>query len=52
LDITQELEAWDRLFLLLVARPAEGFEAEFEEISRREIARLWKPEHTEAEDDE
>jgi hypothetical protein len=31
---------WDRLTLLLVVRPLEGWEPEFEEISRREIGRL------------
>ncbi len=40
----RETEMWDRLTLLLVARPLEGWEPEFEEISRREIERL-KPLH-------
>jgi hypothetical protein len=30
----------DRLLLLLVARPKEGWEAEFQELIRREIARF------------
>ena len=33
-------ETWDRLVLLLIARPREGWEPEFEEITRREIERL------------
>jgi hypothetical protein len=33
-------ETWDRLVLLLIARPCEGWEPEFEEIIRREIERL------------
>ena len=33
-------EIWDRLVLLLIALPREGWEAEFEEITRREIERL------------
>ncbi len=36
-------ETWDRLVLLLIARPREGWEPEFEEITRREIARLAVP---------
>jgi hypothetical protein len=36
-------EAWDRLVLLLIAQPREGWESEFEEITRREIARLAVP---------
>ncbi len=36
-------ETWDRLVLLLIASPREGWEAEFEEITRREIARLAVP---------
>lgn len=34
---------WDRLVLLLIARPREGWEPEFEEIIRREIERLAVP---------
>ncbi len=33
-------ETWDRLVLLLIARPREGWKLEFEEITRREIERL------------
>ena len=36
-------EMWDRLALLLIARPREGWETEFEEITRREIERLAVP---------
>lgn len=33
-------EAWDRLVLLLAARPRDGWEEVFEEITRREVERL------------
>jgi hypothetical protein len=33
-------ETWDRLVLLLIARPREGWEPEFEEITCRKIERL------------
>ncbi|MDP9476415.1 MAG: hypothetical protein M3R38_12165 [Actinomycetota bacterium] len=33
-------ETWDRLVLLLIAEPREGWEREFREITRREIERL------------
>jgi hypothetical protein len=33
-------EIWDRLVLLLIVQPREGWEHEFREISRREIERL------------
>jgi hypothetical protein len=36
-------EKWDRLVLLLIARPCEGWEPEFAEIIRREIERLTVP---------
>ena len=36
-------ETWDRLVLLLITQPREGWEPEFEEITRREIARLAPP---------
>jgi len=36
-------ETWDRLVLLLIAQPLEGWEPEFEEITRREIERLAVP---------
>lgn len=36
-------ETWDRLVLLLITQPREGWEPEFEEITRREIMRLAVP---------
>jgi NADPH-dependent 2,4-dienoyl-CoA reductase/sulfur reductase-like enzyme len=36
-------EMWDRLVLLLIAQPREGWEPEYEEIIRREIERLAIP---------
>ena len=36
-------ETCDRLVLLLIAQPREGWESEFEEITRREIERLAIP---------
>jgi hypothetical protein len=36
-------EKWDRLILLVIARPRESWEREFEEITRREIERLAIP---------
>jgi hypothetical protein len=36
-------ETWDRLVLLLIARPRDGWESEFEEITRREVERLAVP---------
>jgi hypothetical protein len=39
---------WDRLALLLLVQPREGWEREFEKITRREIERL-APAATEAE---
>ena len=36
-------ETWDRLVLLLIAQPREGWEPEFEEITRHEIERLAVP---------
>ena len=33
-------EIWDRLVLLLIAQPREGWQPEFREITRREIERL------------
>jgi hypothetical protein len=44
-------ETWDRLVLLLVSRPRQGWETEFEAISHREIERL-NPPTTEAGGDE
>jgi hypothetical protein len=37
---TKIRETWDRLVLLLISTPREGWEPEFEEITRREIERL------------
>lgn len=42
LDIDRR-EVCDRLVLLLIAQPREGWEAEFEAITRREIERLAVP---------
>ncbi len=36
-------EICDRLVLLLIAQPREGWESEFEAIARREIERLSVP---------
>jgi hypothetical protein len=36
-------EMWDRLVLLLISQPREGWEPKFEEITRREIERLAVP---------
>ena len=36
-------ETWDRLVLLLITQPRDGWEHEFEEITRREIERLAVP---------
>jgi hypothetical protein len=36
-------QMWDRLVLLLIAQPREGWEPEYEEIIRREIERLAIP---------
>jgi hypothetical protein len=36
-------ETWDRLVLLLITSPREGWETEFKEITRREIERLAVP---------
>jgi hypothetical protein len=43
---------WDRLTPLLIARPLEGWEPEFEEITRREIERLAVPDEQQGERDE
>jgi hypothetical protein len=40
---TKLRETWDRLVLLLIAQPREGWEPEFEEITRREVERLAIP---------
>ena len=36
-------ETWDRLVLLLISQPLEGWEPEFEQIVRREVERLSLP---------
>jgi hypothetical protein len=36
-------ETWDRLVMLLIAQPREGWELEFEAITHREIERLAVP---------
>ena len=36
-------ETFDRLVLLLIAQPREGWEPEFHDITRREIERLAIP---------
>jgi hypothetical protein len=43
-------ETWDRLVLLLIAHPREGWEQEFRDITRREIERLYVPEKRESAD--
>jgi hypothetical protein len=43
-------ETWDRLVLLLIAHPKEGWEPEFEAITRREIERLCPPAKSERDD--
>lgn len=45
-------ETWDRLVLLLIAQPREGWQLEFEAITRREIERLAPVESIEREHDE
>jgi hypothetical protein len=40
---TRLRETFDRLVLLLIAQPREGWEPKFEEITRREIERLAVP---------
>jgi len=45
-------ETWDRLVLLLITRPLEGWEEEFEEITGREIERLAVPDKQQGERDE
>jgi len=36
----KQREMWDRLVLLLISRPREGWETEFRAITRREVKRL------------
>jgi len=33
-------EMWDRLVLLLISRPLEGWDEEYGDITRREVERL------------
>lgn len=40
---SQLSEMWDRLVLLLIAQPREGWESEYEDITRREVERLAVP---------
>jgi hypothetical protein len=40
---TEHCEFLDRLSLLLISRPEEGWEEEFKDITRREIQRLAMP---------
>ena len=40
-DISEDL---DRVLLLLASEPRRGFEREFEELTRREVDRLLRPE--------
>jgi hypothetical protein len=40
---TEHREFLDRLTLLLISRPEEGWEEEFKNITRREIERLTVP---------
>ena len=40
---TEYREFLDRLTLLLISRPEEGWEQEFKDITRREIERLTVP---------
>jgi hypothetical protein len=41
---TKHRESIDRLTLLLISHPEEGWEKEFKDITRREIERLTVPE--------
>ena len=43
-------ETWDRLVLLIIARPQKGWESEFAEITRREIGRLAVPQDAQGDD--
>jgi hypothetical protein len=40
MSVIDKNEIWDRLTLLLIARPSEGWEDTFTEITRREVERL------------
>jgi hypothetical protein len=41
-------EELDRLLLLLISRPRQGFECEFEDLCRREVGRLAAPARSDA----
>jgi hypothetical protein len=41
-------ETWDRLVLLLISLPCEGWEHEFQQINRREIHLLTPPDDNKA----
>ena len=43
-------ETWDRLVLLIIARPRKGWESEFEAITHREIGRLAVPQDAQGDD--
>jgi hypothetical protein len=45
-------ETWNRLVLLLITQPREGWQLEFEAITRREIERLAPAQSTERQHDE
>jgi hypothetical protein len=40
---TKLRETWDRLVLLLITQPREGWEPEYKAITRREVERLALP---------
>jgi hypothetical protein len=40
MSVIDKNEIWDRLTLLLIAQPSEGWEDIFAEITRREVERL------------
>ena len=44
-------EKWDRLLLLLVAQPRDGWEVQFEELICRELERLTVPAHASERDE-
>jgi hypothetical protein len=49
---TKLRKTWDRLVLLLISLPCEGWEHEFRQISRRKIYWLMLPDDNEAGHDE
>jgi hypothetical protein len=48
---TEHREFLDRLILLLISRPLEGWEPEFKNIRRREVERLAVPASQEERDE-